>query len=329
MQQIDIGRPGGPEVLEVREAPVPEPGPGQVLIAVAAAGVNRPDVRQRQGSYPPPPGASPVPGLEVAGTVVAVGSGVERPGVGEAVCALTPGGGYAEYCVAPAAHCLPVPPGLSMEEAAAMPETFFTVWYNLFMRAGLRRGDTVLVHGGTSGIGTTALQLATAFGAVPYATAGGPEKCAACLRLGARRAIDYRREDFEEVMRAETDGRGVDVILDIVGGDYVARNLRLLAVHGRLAQVSFMKESEVTIDARLLMTRCLTWTGSTLRPRTEEEKAAIARDLEREVWPLVEAGKVRPLLHATFPLRDAAEAHRLMESGRHIGKIVLTTTPRS
>ncbi len=324
MHYIDIAHPGGPEVLVLREGPAPEPGPGEVLIRVAAAGVNRPDLRQRQGSYPPPPGASPVPGLEVAGRVAAVGAEVDWPAVGTAVCALTPGGGYAEFCTAPAAQCLPIPAGLDDLAAAALPETLFTVWYNLFMRAGLKAGERVLIHGGTSGIGSIALQLAAAFGATPYATAAGAEKCAVCRRLGAVLAVDRERADFESVLLEATGGAGVDVILDIVGGDYVAKNLRLLATHGRLAQVSFLKPSEVTIDAKLLMTKCLTWTGSTLRPRSLTEKAEIARQLRRDVWPLLQAGRIAPLVQTSVPLAQAAEAHRLMESGRLIGKVVLS-----
>ena len=326
MRFVDIPAPGGPEALILAEGPAPEPQPGEVLIRVAAAGINRPDVRQRQGSYPPPPGASPVPGLEVAGTVVAVGAGIDWPAVGDEVCALTPGGGYAELCRAPAAHCLPIPEGLDLIAAAALPETFFTVWYNLFMRAGLKTGERVLIHAGTSGIGTVALQLAAAFGAIPYATAAGAEKCQACRDLGAVAAIDRTREDFETALPGLTEGAKVDVVLDIVGGDYVAKNLRLLATHGRLTQVSFIKPSEVTVDAKLLMTKCLTWTGSTLRPRSLEEKAEIARQLRAQVWPLLESGRVKPLVNATFPLEEVAEAHRLMESDRHIGKIVLTVT---
>ncbi|WP_119166630.1 NAD(P)H-quinone oxidoreductase [Algihabitans albus] len=323
MRYIDIETPGGPEGLVLRHGSPPQAGTGEVLIAVAASGVNRPDIRQRQGSYPPPPGASPIPGLEVSGTVTSVGNGVTWPAVGDQVCALTPGGGYAEICKAPAAHCLPRPEGLDLETAAAVPETFFTVWYNLFMRAGLKAGETVLIHGGTSGIGTTALQLAAALGAVPYATASGEKKCQVCRDLGAVATIDRSSQDFEPLLKELTGERGIDVILDIVGGDYVAKNLRLLASHGRLAQVSFIKESKVTIDARLLMSKCLTWTGSTLRPRSDEEKAEIARQLRREVWPLLSTGRVKPLVHARFPLDQAAAAHSLMESGDLIGKIVL------
>lgn len=324
MRYIDIETPGGPDSLVLQEAPPPQVGSGDVLIAVAASGINRPDIRQRQGSYPPPPGASPVPGLEVSGTVAAVGRDVVWPRVGDEVCALTPGGGYAEFCKAPAAHCLPIPEGLDLETAAAVPETFFTVWYNLFMRAGLKAGETVLIHGGTSGIGTTALQLATERGAVAYATAGGEGKCAVCRDLGAVLAIDRTSQDFEPLLMEATEGRGVDVILDIVGGDYVARNLRLLATHGRLAQVSFIKESEVTFDAKLMMSKCLTWTGSTLRPRSDDEKAEIARQVHREAWPSLSAGRIKPLVQARFPLEQAAAAHRLMESGDLVGKILLT-----
>lgn len=324
MRYIDIETPGGPNRLVLRDGPPPQVGADEVLIAVAASGVNRPDVRQRQGSYPPPPGASPVLGLEVSGTVTAVGSNVTWPHIGDQVCALTPGGGYAELCKAPAAHCLPIPDGLDLATAAAVPETFFTVWYNLFMRAGLKAGETVLVHGGTSGIGTTALQLATVRGAIPYATASGEWKCEVCRDLGAVMAIDRVSQDFEPLLMDSTGGRGIDVILDIVGGDYVAKNLRLLAPHGRLAQVSFVKNSNVTIDARLVMSKCLTWTGSTLRPRSDEEKAEIARQLHREVWPSLSTGRIKPRVHARFPLEQAAAAHRLLESGDLVGKILLT-----
>jgi putative PIG3 family NAD(P)H quinone oxidoreductase len=290
---------------------------------MAAAGVNRPDVLQRAGKYPPPPGASDIPGLEVAGTVVATGSDATRWREGDRVCALVAGGGYAEYCTAPAVQCLPVPRGLTWVEAAALPETFFTVWTNVFERGRLAAGETLLVHGGSSGIGTTAIQLARAFGARVFATAGSARKCEACEQLGAERCINYRDEDFVTVVKTLTGGRGVDVVLDMVGGDYVARNLEALAVEGRLVQIAFLKGSVAPVDLFVLMRRRLTLTGSTLRARTPEEKGAIARPLEARVWPLIEEGRVRPVVHATFPLAAAADAHRLMESGAHIGKIVL------
>lgn len=323
MRFIDMTAPGGPEVLALAEGPVPRPGPDEVLIRVAAAGVNRPDVLQRTGLYPPPPGASPVLGLEVSGMIAALGDGVQGCDEGGEVCALVAGGGYAEFCVAPAPQCLPVPRGLSLLEAAGLPETFFTVWSNVFDRGRLVAGETFLVHGGTSGIGTTAIQLARAFGARVFATAGSLEKCAVCVELGAERAIDYRREDFPSAIREATAGRGVDVILDMVGGPYVERNLRALAVEGRLVQIAFLQGSKVTLDLVHLMVRRQTITGSTLRPRLVAEKAAIAGALRDKVWPLIEAGTVRPVIDRTFPLAEAAEAHRLMETSRHIGKILL------
>lgn len=324
MTVIEISRFGEPDVLVPASRPVPRPGPGEVLIEVTAAGVNRPDVLQRQGGYPPPPGASDIPGLEVAGRIAALGPEVQEWKVGDAVCALVTGGGYAEFCPAPAAQCLPVPRGLDMARAAAIPETFFTVWSNVFDRARLAAGEGFLVHGGSSGIGTTAIQLAHQFGAKVFATAGGPEKCAACEKLGADRAINYRTEDFVEVVKEMTGGKGVDVILDMVGGDYVARNLKALAVEGRLVQIAFLRGSKVELNLMPLMLKRQTLTGSTLRARPVADKAAIARSLKEKVWPLIEEGKVAPVLHATFPLREAAEAHRLMESSAHIGKIVLT-----
>ena len=324
MTVIEITQPGGPEVLAPASRPVPEPAPDEVLIAVAAAGVNRPDLLQREGGYPPPRGASDIPGLEIAGRIAAVGREVSQWKAGDAVCALVTGGGYAEYCLAPAAQCLPVPKGLDMTQAAALPETFFTVWSNVFDRARLQPDESFLVHGGSSGIGTTAIQLAHHFGATVFATAGSPEKCAACEKLGADRAINYRSEDFVEVVKEATEGAGVDVILDMVGGDYVARNLKALAVEGRLVQIAFLKGSKVELNLMPLMLKRQTLTGSTLRARPVADKAAIARPLKTKVWPLIEAGKVKPVLHATFPLAEAAEAHRLMESSAHIGKIVLT-----
>ncbi len=326
MTAIEITQPGPPDVLQPRRRPVPVPGPGDVLIRVSAAGVNRPDVLQRLGKYPPPPGASDIPGLEVAGTVVALGTDVVGWRDGDAVCALLAGGGYAEYSVAPALQCLPVPASLDMVRAAAIPETYFTVWTNVFERGRLAPGDTILVHGGAGGIGTTAIQLARAFGARVFATAGSREKCAACERLGAEKAIDYRTEDFVAVVRQATAGRGVDLVLDIVGAAYLSRNLDVLATEGRLVLIATQGGAKGEINILPIMQRRLTVTGSTLRPRTPEQKGAIARQLRDRVWPLIEAGTVRPLVHATFPLDDAAAAHRLLEGGTHIGKIVLTTT---
>jgi NADPH:quinone reductase len=326
MRYIDMAAPGGPEVLQLATGPVPRPATGEVLIRVAAAGVNRPDILQRTGSYPPPPGASPIPGLEVSGTIAALGPGVVTEWrEGDEVCALVAGGGYAEYCVAPAPQCLPVPAGLSVIDAAGLPETFFTVWSNVFDRGRLTAGESFLVHGGSSGIGTTAIQLAHAFGARVFASAGSPEKCAVCVELGAERAIDYRQEDFTAIVKEATQGRGVDVILDMVGGPYVEKNLRALAVEGRLVQIAFLQGSKVTLDLAHVMVRRQTITGSTLRPRPVADKAAIARNLRDKVWPLIEAGKVRPVIDRTFPLAEAAAAHRLMESSRHIGKILLVT----
>jgi NADPH:quinone reductase len=321
---VEISQPGGPEVLALGERPDPEPGPGEVLIRVAAAGINRPDVLQRRGAYPPPPGASDLPGLEVAGTIAAVGAGVEGWGIGDAVCALVSGGGYATMCVAPAPQCLRVPATLDLVAAAAIPETFFTVWTNVFDRGRLRAGETALFHGGTSGIGTTAIQLAKARGATVFATAGSDDKVRACEALGARRAINYRTQDFVEVIRDVTGGKGVDLILDILGGSYLNRNLAALAVDGRLVQIGLMGGETASIDLRRLLGRRLTITGSTLRPRSVEEKGAIAAALAREVWPLLEAGTVKPIVYKTFALADAAAAHSLMESSQHVGKIVLT-----
>jgi len=323
MTAVEISAPGGPEVLRAVTRPVPVAGHGEVLIRVAAAGVNRPDVMQRAGSYPPPPGASDLPGLEVAGTVVRAGAGVAAPAPGEAVCALTTGGGYAEFCVAPADQTLPIPAGLDAVQAAALPETYFTVWTNLFERGRLDGGESVLVHGGSSGIGTTAIQLADAFGARVFATAGSPEKCRACESLGAERAIDYRSEDFLAVVKDATAGRGVDVILDMVGGDYLKRNLAALADDGRLVIIAFLGGSAAEVDLMPILRRRLTVTGSALRPRTVERKSQIAEALRAHVWPLLESGRVRPVIHRTFPLTSAAEAHALMEAGRHVGKIVL------
>ena len=323
MTAIEIREPGGPDVLVPASRPVPEPGAGEVLIRVAAAGINRPDVLQRTGGYPPPPGASDIPGLEVAGEIVALGDAVKGCKLGDQVMALVAGGGYAEYCAAPAAQCLPIPKGLDMVQAAAMPETFFTVWTNVFDRGRLKAGESFLVHGGSSGIGTTAIQLAHAFGARVFTTAGSAEKCAACVKLGAERAINYRDEDFVTVVRDATEGAGVDVILDMVGGDYIARNIKALAPEGRLCQIAFLGGSKAEIDFLPVMLKRLTLSGSTLRPRPVAFKAEIARSLAEKVWPLVEKGQVKPVIFKTLPLAEAAAAHRLMESSAHIGKIVL------
>ena len=323
MIAIEIEQPGGPEMLRAVERPTPQPGPGEVVVRVEAAGVNRPDMMQRLGKYPPPPGASDIPGLEIAGTVEALGEGVTTLRVGDRVCALVAGGGYAQYCAAPAVQCLRIPEGLDSVRAAAIPETFFTVWTNLFQRGGLRAGERVLVHGGTSGIGTVAIQLAHAFGAIVFATAGSPEKCAACRELGAAVAINYREDDFVEVVRRETDGAGVNVILDIIGGDYVARNIDSLAMNGRLVQIGAQAGPRVSLSLTPILQRRLTITGSTLRARTVEEKGALARDVERHVWPLLASGRVAPVIDRTYPLTEAAEAHRRLESSAHIGKIVL------
>jgi putative PIG3 family NAD(P)H quinone oxidoreductase len=311
-------------VLRLIERPDPVPGPGEVLVEVAAAGVNRPDVLQRLGAYPPPPGASDLPGLEVAGHVASVGPGVTTWRPGDTVCGLVSGGGYASRCVIPVPQCLPVPAGLDLVAAAALPETFFTVWTNVFERGGLKAGETALFHGGTSGIGTTAIQLAVARGARALATAGSEEKCRACIALGAVHAINYRTTDFVAAVHAHTGGRGVDLILDIMGGSYVPRNLAALALDGRLVQIGLLEgEPVAAVDLRRILGRRLTLTGSTLRARSVEEKGRIADALRREVWPLVAAGRVRPLVAATFPLAEAAAAHRLMESSAHVGKIVL------
>ncbi|MGR3592622.1 MAG: NAD(P)H-quinone oxidoreductase [Limimaricola soesokkakensis] len=320
MRAVEITRPGGPEVLRETTRPRPEPQHGEVLIDVAFAGVNRPDALQRAGAYAPPPDASDLPGLEVSGHVAAIGPGVTQWAVGDTVCALTPGGGYAEAVVAPASHCLPVPRGMGLRQAACLPETFFTVWSNVFMRGGLKSGERFLVHGGSSGIGTTAIQLAHAFGARVFATAGSEEKCVACARLGAERAINYRETDFVEALRAEG---GADLILDMVGGDYVARNLKSLADDGRLVQIAFLQGPKMELNLAPLMMRRLTITGSTLRPQSVAAKAAIAADLRAEVWPLLDAGRIGPVMDSTFPLAEAAAAHARMESSAHIGKIVL------
>ncbi|MEQ9813643.1 MAG: NAD(P)H-quinone oxidoreductase [Azospirillaceae bacterium] len=324
MTAIDIPTPGGPEALVPVTLPLPEPKPGEVLIRVAAAGINRPDTFQRQGNYPPPPGASPIPGLEVAGEVVSLGPDAAGVRVGDTVTALVAGGGYAEYCTAPAAQCLPVPRDLSMIEAAALPETFFTVWTNVFHRGDLKAGESLLVHGGSSGIGTTAIQLAKAAGASVFVTAGSAEKCQACRDLGADLAINYREEDFVEAVKQATGGRGVDMVLDMVGGDYIQRNLKALAEEGRHVSIAFLRGGKVELELRPLMVRRLTMTGSTLRPRSVAFKGVIAEELRREVWPKIESGEIRPIIFKTFPLAEAAAAHALMESSDHIGKIVLS-----
>ena len=327
MNAIEIPAPGGPEKLVPCTRPVPQPGPGEVLIEVEAAGVNRPDVMQRRGLYAPPPGATDIPGLEIAGRIVALGAEVSGWSVGEAVCALVQGGGYASYCTAPAVQCLPVPRGLTTAEAASLPETFFTVWSNVFDRAALAPGESLLVQGGSSGIGVAAIQIAHALGHRVFATAGSPEKCAACVQLGAERAINYKEEDFVAVVKETTGGKGVNVILDMVGGSYIGRELQCLAEDGRLALIAALGGSKAEIDTARVFMRRLTITGSTLRPRSVAFKAAIASRLRERVWPLIESGAIKPVIHATFPLARASEAHALMESSAHIGKILLTTRP--
>ncbi|MBX9964608.1 MAG: NAD(P)H-quinone oxidoreductase [Burkholderiales bacterium] len=323
MTAVEITQPGGPDVLKPVSRPLPAIKPHEVLIAVEAAGVNRPDCFQRAGTYNPPPGASDLPGLEVAGTIVQVGADVMQWHVGDRVCALTPGGGYAQYCATPAGHCLPIPKGYSAIEAASLPETFFTVWINVFERAKLAAGETLLVQGGSSGIGVTAIQLAHALGHRVFVTAGSDEKCRACEALGAERAINYRTEDFVAVVKESTGGKGVDVILDMVGGDYVPRELKCLAADGRLSIIAFLGGTTTTLDMSDILYRRLTITGSTLRPRTVEFKTSIAAALRAKVWPLLDAGKIRPVIHSTFPLAEAAQAHALMESSAHVGKIML------
>lgn len=325
MKAISIAEPGGPAVLREIELPVPHPGPSEVLIRVAAAGVNRPDVLQRLGRYPVPADASPLPGLEVAGKIAAAGSAVTRWTVGDTVMALTHGGGYAEFCTADAGHCLPVPSGLSLVEAAAVPETFFTVWYNVFTRCRLADGETFMVHGGSSGIGTTAIQLARAHGCFVLTTAGSDEKCRFCEDLGADRAFNYVSDDWQAGIRDATGGRGVDVVLDMVAGPYVQKNLESLARDGRYSIIAFLRGPKAELNLRVVLANRLTVTGSTLRPQTVAEKARIAADVERNVLPLLESGRVRPIVHSTFSLEAAAAAHELMESSRHMGKIVLTT----
>lgn len=322
MRAIEIAAPGGPDALRAVQRPVPQLRDGEVLIRVAAAGVNRPDIMQRMGKYPPPPGVTDIPGLELSGEVVdARGTPVSV----RTVCALVAGGAYADYCAVPLEQCLPVPEGLPLTHAAAVPETYFTVWTNLFDRGRLRAGETVLVHGGTSGIGTTAIQLGRAFGATVIATAGSEAKCEACRGLGAHAAIDYNRVDFVAAVLAATDGRGVDVVLDIVGGDYLPRNLECLRMDGRLVQIGLIGGSRASLDLRAILQKRLTLTGSTLRPRTPAEKGAIAHALERDVWPLLAKGEVRPVVHGEYPLDRAADAHRELESGRVVGKLVLVT----
>jgi NADPH2:quinone reductase len=325
MPYIQAANAGGPEVLGLANGPLPVPKPDEVLIRVQAAGINRPDVMQRQGSYPPPPGASPILGLEVAGEVAAIGGQVTTLSVGDQVCALTNGGGYATYCVAPAPQCLPWPTGYDAIRAAALPETSFTVWANLFQLGRLAKGETTLIHGGTSGIGVTAIQLAREFGARVFATAGSDEKCAACFKLGADAAINYRTQDFAAEVKTLTDGHGVNVVLDMVGAPYITRNIRSLAIDGRLVLIAFLQGSKVeNFDFLPVLVRRLTIAGSTMRPRTTAEKGSIAAELREKVWPVLDAGRCSPVIHATFPLAQASEAHRLMEASTHIGKIILT-----
>ena len=323
MVVVEVAEPGPPEGFRLARRPLPEPAAGEVLLKVSAAGVNRADVMQRQGKYPPPPGASDIPGLEVSGTVVMVGEGVRTLALHDQVCALLTGGGYAEYCVVPAPQCLPCPEGVSLVDAAALPEAYCTVWTNVFERGELQKGETFLVHGGSSGIGTVAIQLANLFGAQVLATAGTKEKCDACLSLGANRAINYKNEDFVEVVKAATHGRGVDLILDMVGGAYLQRNLDSLAVEGRLVVIALMGGADADISLAKVMSRRLTLTGSTLRSRSIEQKASIVQALSESVWPRLSNGDLRPVIHARYPLSDAAEAHRVMESSTHIGKLLL------
>jgi len=323
MTAIAIIEPGGPDVLKPVIVATPKPGNREVLVKVAAAGVNRPDVLQRAGAYPPPPGASELPGLEIAGEVVALGEGATQWKIGDKVCALVAGGGYAEYCIVHETNALPVPFTLSMAEAAGVPETFFTVWTNVFERGALKPGESLLVHGGSSGIGTTAIQIASQLGSTVYTTAGSAEKCAACVGLGATRAINYREEDFVEVLKEVTAKKGVDVILDMVGGDYIQRNIKTAARDGRIVNIAYLNGSRAEVDFMMVMLKRLTLTGSTLRIRPTAEKAAIASALRKTVWPMIEAGKVKPQLFKTFPLAEASKAHMLMETSAHIGKIVL------
>jgi NADPH:quinone reductase len=324
MQCVGFAAPGGPEVLNVIERPLPNPKSGEVLIKVAAAGINRADCYQRQGAYPPPPGASDILGLEVSGTVAVLGEGVSNLKVGDKVCALVSGGAYAQYCTAHSGSCFAIPSGYDWIKAAALPETFMTVWSNVWLRAGLKSGETLLVQGGSSGIGTTAIQLANALGHRVFVTAGSDEKCAACEKLGAEKAINYNKEDFVEIVKKLTDGRGVNVILDMVGGDYIPRELNALAEEGRIVLIAFQRGMQANIDLGLIMRRRLTVTGSTLRARDEDFKTLVANAVKDKVWPLLEAAKIAPVVSATFPMAQAADAHRLMESSQHIGKIILT-----
>jgi NADPH2:quinone reductase len=325
MKAVEIAKPGGPEVLRLTQRPVPQPKAHEILIEVAAAGVNRPDVLQRSGNYPVPPDASDLPGLEVGGRIVSKGEAVKTWNIGDEVCALVHGGGYAEYCVAPEVQALPVPKGLSLVEAASLPETFFTVWANVYERGRLAPGESLLVQGGSSGIGVTAIQMARATGNRVFATAGSDEKCAACERLGAEKAINYKTGDFAAEIKSATGGRGVNVILDMVGGDYVPRELKCLADEGRLVFIAFLRGHKAELDINEVMRKRLVISGSTLRPRPVEFKGAVARSLRERIWPLIEAGKIKAEIYKTFPFAQAAEAHRLMESSQHIGKIVLTT----
>ncbi|MEO8485662.1 MAG: NAD(P)H-quinone oxidoreductase [Betaproteobacteria bacterium] len=327
MRTVAMREPGPPDVLEIAEGPVPAPGPADVLIRVRYAGVNRPDCIQRAGRYPPPPGASPIIGLEVAGTVAAVGANVTGWRAGDELCALTPGGGYAEYCIAPAGHCLPLPAGLSLLEGASLPENAFTVWHNVFERGKLAAGETILIHGGTSGIGTTAIQYAKAFGAKVITTVGSDEKAAFCRKIGADHAINYRTQDFVEEVASITGKRGVEEILDMVGGDYIAKNLRCIAVDGRLVIIAFLHGSRVEVDWTPIMLKRLTVTGSTMRASPVERKVAIAAALRERIWPLYASGRVMPVIHRVFPLAEAGAAHALMESSQHVGKIMLEVAP--
>ena len=324
MRAVEISSPGGPEVLKPRDLPKPTPQPNEIVVKVAAAGVNRPDVLQRMGRYPVPPGASPLPGLEIAGEVAEAGASAKLFKPGDKVCALANGGGYAEYCAVPETQALPVPKNLSLVEAASLPETFFTVWSNVYDRGRLASGESLLVQGGTSGIGVTAIQMAAATGNRVFATAGSDEKCAACVRLGATAAFNYRTQDWEAELRKATGGKGVDVILDMVGGDYVAKELKCLADEGRLVFIAFLRGPKAELDINQVMQRRLSITGSTLRPRPAAFKGAIAASLREKIWPLIEAGRIKPVIYRTFPLEQAGEAHKLMESSQHIGKIVLT-----
>lgn len=324
MRAVEITSPGGPEVLQLTERPLPRPNPHEILVRVAAAGVNRPDMLQRQGLYAVPPGASDLPGLEISGTVAAVGAEVRMWKVGDEICALTHGGGYAEYCVVPEVQALPVPRGLSLIEAASLPETFFTVYSNVFDRGALKPGESFLVQGGSSGIGVTAIQMVAAMGNRVFATAGSDEKCAACVRLGAEKAFNYRTQDWAAELKTATGGKGVNVILDMVGGDYVPLELRSLAEEGRLVMIAFLRGARTEVDLNEIMRKRLQITGSTLRPRTVEFKGRVAASLRERIWPLIDAGKIKPVLFKTFPLAQAADAHRLMETSQHIGKIVLT-----